>query len=49
MNERSLEMKNQIDEERKQRDELLARMRTQGVDFHPRKRGDREKIQKKEN
>jgi len=37
-------MKNLIDEKRKRRDELLARMKTQGIDFHSRKRGGREKL-----
>jgi len=41
-------MKKQIEQQRKRRDELLARMKTQGIDFHSRKRGDREKTQKQQ-
>jgi len=40
-------MKNLIVEKRKRRDELLAQMKAQGIDFHSRKRGDREKLVQK--
>jgi len=36
-------MEKQTTEERKKRDEIVARMKDQGLDFHSRKRGDREK------